>query len=293
MPEYLWPSATPGVSDTFWDHKNRTPPSVNPGTDITCPYGSNVFATRSGTVTAISSNNNGSGGRYVQVSNDNGTRSQYLHLSVILVGLGQRVGQGQVISLSGASGFGSDWGYGPHCHKSLMIGGVNVDFQNYSSPGGSVPAGGGSTPIDTDESEIEMSTAQILQGQKDWAGYAQAQLAGRMDNQMIPLLKIIAQNVVSNTADLDELLEAVKIPFFQIDPNGRGAAIDVRTGYVKTYANPQDYAEDVRIGLVSGNVQKVTSDKFYSLIEEAVGRRATIMGLTTSVDAGELAAVTA
>lgn len=153
MVEYLWPSKTAGVSDTYWDHRNRTPPSVNPGTDIVAPYGSNVYATRSGTVTGMSRTNTGSGGRYLQVSNDNGTRSQYLHLSQHLLNIGDRVTQGQIVAISGASGFGSDWGYGPHLHKSLMINGSNVDFQLYSSPGSSTAGGGDYTPIPIEEED--------------------------------------------------------------------------------------------------------------------------------------------
>lgn len=45
--------------------------------------------------------------------------SRYLHLSVIQVGVGQRVFQGQQIAISGASGFGSNNGYGAHLHLAL------------------------------------------------------------------------------------------------------------------------------------------------------------------------------
>jgi pyruvate/2-oxoglutarate dehydrogenase complex dihydrolipoamide acyltransferase (E2) component len=59
----------------------------------------------------------------------------YLHLSRIDVAVGQTVEQGQVIGLSGASGKGSERGYGPHLHFSFRSGGSpasgtgNQDFQ--------------------------------------------------------------------------------------------------------------------------------------------------------------------
>ena len=57
----------------------------------------------------------------------------YLHLSRIDVQVGQIVQQGQVIGLSGASGKGSERGYGPHLHFSFRSGGApfsgnNLDF---------------------------------------------------------------------------------------------------------------------------------------------------------------------
>jgi murein DD-endopeptidase MepM/ murein hydrolase activator NlpD len=59
----------------------------------------------------------------------------YLHLSRIDVRVGQVVQQGQVIGLSGASGKGSERGYGPHLHFSFRSGGSpfsgagNQDFE--------------------------------------------------------------------------------------------------------------------------------------------------------------------
>jgi pyruvate/2-oxoglutarate dehydrogenase complex dihydrolipoamide acyltransferase (E2) component len=59
----------------------------------------------------------------------------YLHLSRIDVKVGQIVQQGQVIGLSGASGKGSERGYGPHLHFSFRSGGSpfsgagNQDFE--------------------------------------------------------------------------------------------------------------------------------------------------------------------
>ncbi len=158
MSELLWPVAATGVSDDFWAHKNRTPPSVNPGTDIKAPYGSPFWSPEAGRVTGMSTSPSGSGGRFLQITLDNGWVIQSLHLLDIAVSLGQRVARGQFCGHTGASAYGSDWGTdGPHIHESLKIDGVNVDFQDYSSPDGSVPAGSGSTPITPETEEDIMS----------------------------------------------------------------------------------------------------------------------------------------
>ena len=145
MSEYIYPTSARGVSDNFQTHKNRKPPSVNPGTDYTCGYGTTVVAVKSGTVTIADSNNDGSGGRYIHIDHHDGTATEYLHLSIVEVRVGQAVTQGQEIAKSGASGFGSDHGYGAHLHIALKVNGSNVDFEKYVGQGSGpapAPAGG-------------------------------------------------------------------------------------------------------------------------------------------------------
>ena len=139
MPEYIYPAPTHSVSDNFQTHKTRTPPSVNPGTDFRCSYGEPVVADKAGTITALSTDNGGSGGRYIHNDHGDGTASEDLHLSEVLVSIGQYVEQGQQIALSGGSGFGSDHGASDHLHHALKINGINVDFELYVD-GGSAPA---------------------------------------------------------------------------------------------------------------------------------------------------------
>jgi murein DD-endopeptidase MepM/ murein hydrolase activator NlpD len=164
---FLWPSDTKSVSDTFQDHVNRNPPSSNPGTDIPCPYGSPIYATKSGVVTLVDSSNGSAAGRYVQVANTDGTRSQYLHESAPMVSRGMYILRKSLIGYSGGSGFGSDWGYGPHLHKSLQVGGRNVDFQLYSNPYDTADVG--STPFDNStidpqqqEEDEDMTTTEMF-----------------------------------------------------------------------------------------------------------------------------------
>lgn len=143
MSEYIYPVSVHTATDkdgTWQGHKDRTPPSVNPGMDFACGYGSSVVAAKAGTVRVADSNSDGSGGRLVYIDHGDGTETQYLHLSRVLVKVGQKVAQGQQIALSGASGFGSDYGYAPHCHVSLWINGRNVDFMRYVAGGTTVAA---------------------------------------------------------------------------------------------------------------------------------------------------------
>jgi murein DD-endopeptidase MepM/ murein hydrolase activator NlpD len=148
---YIYPTATTAVSDSFADHVARG--SVNPGTDYKAPYGSPVYAVAAGRVNALSSSNRGSGGRLVNVGHLDGTGADYLHLSRIVVGLYANVTQGQLIGYSGASGNGSDWGYGPHLHLSfrpnhstLFANYGNRDFDALMSAQ-SAAAGGDARPL--------------------------------------------------------------------------------------------------------------------------------------------------
>jgi murein DD-endopeptidase MepM/ murein hydrolase activator NlpD len=64
-----------------------------------------------------------------------GFNADFLHLHTIEVIEGQEVKQGQRIGLSGASGLGSERGYGAHLHLSFRKGGSptmgegNLDFE--------------------------------------------------------------------------------------------------------------------------------------------------------------------
>lgn len=141
---YEWPApSTTWVTATWQDHKNRNPPSTEPGTDIGTAYGAPVVAVESGTISKVKTSNSGGEGRTVEVSLDDGRTARPLHMSEIWVSVGQRVSRGQQLGLSGASGFGDDWYYGPHVHQTLWNGpswsGPTIDFQLYVGEGGDMP----------------------------------------------------------------------------------------------------------------------------------------------------------
>ena len=133
------PYTTPAdvwVSSSWADHKYRNPPSVEPGTDYATGYGTSIRMAGNGTVSAINRSNGGGTGRYVKVNLDDGRAVRYLHLSHIACYEGQWLAQGQLFAESGASGFGSDWGYGPHVHTTLLSSPWSnlrdsLDFENY------------------------------------------------------------------------------------------------------------------------------------------------------------------
>jgi murein DD-endopeptidase MepM/ murein hydrolase activator NlpD len=143
------------VTSSFQDHKNRTPASRNPGTDYGVATGTPVKAIADGTISGIVETFRGAGGRMIFQSFAGGYNADYLHMSRIDVKPGQEVKQGQVIGLSGGSGFGSETGYAPHLHLAIRRGGSpsmgvgNIDFETLvgSAPASSVaPAKAAAAP---------------------------------------------------------------------------------------------------------------------------------------------------
>lgn len=84
--------------------------------DIGAPIGTPVLAALSGTVLATGNTDLFAGcysfGKWVMVIHGNGLSTLYSHLSVVDVAKGQSVGTGQVIGLSGMTGYAT----GPHLH---------------------------------------------------------------------------------------------------------------------------------------------------------------------------------
>jgi murein DD-endopeptidase MepM/ murein hydrolase activator NlpD len=127
------------ISDTFEGHKNRKPASVNPGTDYAIATGTPVVALADGTVNRVSESIAGAAGRVVLLDFPSGHKADYLHLSRIDVKAGDAVKKGQVVGLSGGSGFGKENGYAPHLHLSFrdkgshLTGANNIDFEAFLS----------------------------------------------------------------------------------------------------------------------------------------------------------------
>ena len=151
MSDFILPVATRSVSDNFDAHRNRTPPSVNPGTDFTTSIGSPVTAPADGVVADIDSDNGGSGGRMLGFDCDNGYGFDFLHLSDNFpVATGTHVAQGTVIAYTGASAYGSDSGVASHCHVAVRpnhrhyVNAGNVDFEALLDGRSGVSASGGS-----------------------------------------------------------------------------------------------------------------------------------------------------
>jgi murein DD-endopeptidase len=118
-PHFIRPIKSSTVSASFEAHKDRKPPSANPGTDYPCAVGTNAVAVADGVIVAVKNNTSGGAGRLVVVDHGRGWLTEYFHLSRILVRAGQKVKRGQHIAETGASGFGKENGYGAHLHFIL------------------------------------------------------------------------------------------------------------------------------------------------------------------------------
>ncbi|MFD9905657.1 M23 family metallopeptidase [Streptomyces sp. NPDC059063] len=104
-------SATFGLGGSMWAHKHS-------GQDFAVPVGTPVEAVHAGTVVKAGPNGAGDGPAYgnaVVIKHADGTYSQYAHLSRVEVRIGQNVGTGQRIALSGNTGNSS----GPHLHFEI------------------------------------------------------------------------------------------------------------------------------------------------------------------------------
>ncbi|MET7678901.1 M23 family metallopeptidase [Streptomyces sp. NPDC005423] len=92
--------------------------STHSGQDFAVPSGTPVAAAHGGTVVKAGPNGAGDGPAYgnaIVIKHANGTYSQYAHLSRIDVQVGQVVGTGQHIALSGSTGNST----GPHLHFEI------------------------------------------------------------------------------------------------------------------------------------------------------------------------------
>ncbi|MFI6128535.1 M23 family metallopeptidase [Micromonospora sp. NPDC051141] len=140
---YQRPCGNVRISSSWQDHRNRTPPSAEPGTDYAVATGTPVVAAANGTIRLVKTDTSTATGRVVGMAHDDGNYTRHLHLSRIAVSTGQRVSRGQTIAYSGASANGSDQGVGPHVHTSLWLNtgsptnfGATTDFENHVGDGG-------------------------------------------------------------------------------------------------------------------------------------------------------------
>jgi murein DD-endopeptidase MepM/ murein hydrolase activator NlpD len=92
---------------------------VHQAVDIGVVEGTPVKAADSGYVGIVGRSDTGYG-RYVLIDHGNGFQTLYAHLSIIYVEVGQSVGKGQAIGLSGNTGKST----GPHLHFEIILNGV-------------------------------------------------------------------------------------------------------------------------------------------------------------------------
>ncbi|MGW1197594.1 M23 family metallopeptidase [Streptomyces sp. NPDC002536] len=113
-----------GIDGSHWANKHS-------GQDLVVPTGTRVKAVHGGTVVKAGPNGGGDGPAYgnaIVVKHADGTYSQYAHLSAVEVSVGQTVGTGQEIGLSGSTGNST----GPHLHFEIR---TTADYGSAVEPG--------------------------------------------------------------------------------------------------------------------------------------------------------------
>lgn len=132
---FSWPTDNPYLTQNFGvtSASGRLYASgSHNGVDFKALMGTPIKAILSGTVIGTGNTDlvcpRASFGQWILIKNDNGLSEIYAHLSVIKVSEGQRVSTGQVIALSGNTGYST----GPHLHISVYAANA-VTVQNRPS----------------------------------------------------------------------------------------------------------------------------------------------------------------
>ena len=99
------------------------------GVDIPCPTGTPIRATMSGVVSYAGRSDVGYGN--LVVVENRGYQTFYAHASELAVEPGDEIEAGQVVALSGSTGFST----GPHVHYEVRVDGQQVDPLTVSLPG--------------------------------------------------------------------------------------------------------------------------------------------------------------
>lgn len=121
-----------GISSSYDSHRNRRPPSANPGTDFACPMRTPVVAPMDAVVIRVDHLDRTAQGRHIWLRDPrDGAELQMMHFDLPQVSAGQSVRAGQQIGLSGNTGASQ----GPHLHTSLWFKGRTLDFMNYVTSG--------------------------------------------------------------------------------------------------------------------------------------------------------------
>lgn len=126
---YPLPSGTGWVTDAYgmrW-HPIAGEYRFHYGVDLAADAGVAVYATKSGTVVKVATEYYN--GNCVMIQHDDGSASQYAHLSSFAVSNGDYVSQGSIIGYVGSSGYST----GPHLHFEIYINGATVNPMEYVS----------------------------------------------------------------------------------------------------------------------------------------------------------------
>lgn len=95
------------------------------GVDLAGPEGTPIYASRTGIVSAATSNSKA--GFYVKINHGDGYHSIYMHMTRYVVSVNQAVSAGQLIGYMGSTGVSS----GPHLHFGISYNGTYVNPAHY------------------------------------------------------------------------------------------------------------------------------------------------------------------
>lgn len=128
---FIWP-VKGRITGWFGSQRiyNGTPKSAHSGVDVAAPKGTPIHAPAGGIVTFANPDLYLTGGT-VLIDHGHGVSSNLIHMSRIDVKVGDRVEQGQVVGLVGATGRAT----GPHMHWGMNWFNVRVDPQSLMPPG--------------------------------------------------------------------------------------------------------------------------------------------------------------
>ena len=120
---FIWPTACRLITGGYGGRDAPCPgaSTYHLGVDIGASWGSDIYATKAGTVMLANEGWNYGLGYCVKIQHDDGTSTVYGHMSRVIAVTGQRVAQGQVIGKIGSTGVST----GPHLHYEIRIGRVN------------------------------------------------------------------------------------------------------------------------------------------------------------------------
>ncbi len=122
---FTWPTSSRRINSHFGGRYLFGSYSYHSGLDIHATYGEGIKAADGGTVTKAGWHY--SYGNLVVIKHDNGTETYYAHNSSLLVSVGDKVYQGQVIAKAGSTGNST----GVHCHFEVRVRGSAVNPLNY------------------------------------------------------------------------------------------------------------------------------------------------------------------
>lgn len=119
---FRYPLASTTITDSY-GYSRQTVGQVisHKGTDFRAKEGTAVLAVNRGVVRLVQTGRNY--GKTIIIDHGLGVQSLYMHLSKIFVNTGELVSPGQVIGLSGQTGYAEN----PHLHLSIRIGEISID----------------------------------------------------------------------------------------------------------------------------------------------------------------------